>query len=76
MDKQRKKLLSRTPANYSFWRFTFNNQKETEQFILKGNKEQHTSMIRSLNYLRKFDREYFNKVNGEKYLEQLKGGIR
>lgn len=70
--KQRKKLCSRRPTNFAYWRFTLINPKEVEAFLTRGNKRQHMCMVRVLNYVSRFDKEYFEKVNGESILRRLK----
>lgn len=68
----RKRLLSSVPSNYSFWRCVLKNKNEVDKFINKGDERQHSCMIRTVNYLRKFDNEFYNEINGKEILKRLK----
>jgi len=71
--KRRKKLLSNIPSNLYFWRSVFKDKKQTQQFIERGNEKQHAQIIKILNYLRKFEKEYYEKINGKIIFRKLKG---
>lgn len=68
----RKKLFSNVPSNFDFWCLVLKNPDETQDFINRGNENQHNSMIRTLNYLRKYEKELFNQINGVAILKELK----
>lgn len=70
--KQRKKLTSRLPSNLAFWKFTLIHPEEINAFILKGNERQHACILRVLKYVKQFDKEYFEKINGVTILRRLK----
>lgn len=70
--KERKKLLGRMPTNYNFWRQSLSNPKDVNSFLERGNERQHTCMIRTLNWLRRYDKEYYEKINGKEILKRLK----
>lgn len=70
--KQRKKLTSRLPSNLAFWKLSLTHPEEVEAFIIKGNKRQHACIIRVLKYVKQFDKEYFEKVNGIDILRRIK----
>ena len=70
--RKRKKLFSRVPCNLAFWRWTLGKKEEVKDFIERGDDRQHNQMIRVLNYLRRFDKEYYKQIDGKAILIQLK----
>ena len=68
----RKKLFSNIPSNYDFWCGVLKNPNETHQFLTRGDENQKNSIVRTLNYMRKFNRELFDEVKGSVILNTLK----
>lgn len=73
--KQRKKLFSRKPSNLAFWRWTVGCEKDVKAFLERGDERQVNCIIRTLNYLHKFDKDYFEEINGTELLEKFKEKI-
>ena len=71
--KRRKKLFSRKPHNYVFWRGIVASDKDLDQFYERGSDRQLSLIIRTLNYLKRYEGEYFEEINGDKKLKKFKG---
>ena len=70
--RRRRKLLSKTPANLDFWRWTIQNEEELNQFLLRGSERQKSCIIRVLNYLKRFEPLEFRANKGETWLNKFK----
>ena len=70
--KQRKKLFSRKPYNLAFWRWTVSSREDMIAFFERGDERQIKCIVRTLNYLKKYEKELFEKINGEENLEKFK----
>ena len=71
----RKKLLSNVPTNLTFWRVIIQKEEEMVQFLLRGDDRQRNSIIRVLNYLKRFEPLEFRSVKGNTWLEKFKESI-
>ena len=71
----RKKLLSRIPSNFAFWKWTLQDEEELNQFLLRGDERQRKCIIRTLNYLKQLEPLEFKIVKGETWLEKFKESL-
>lgn len=77
MKKSKKiKLRSNEPHNYNYWRWVLQNENEVQEFINRGDTQQHDLMLHSLLYTQGKDEEFFKKINGKEILKQLKEKIK
>ena len=70
--RERKKLFAKVPSNLAFWYWTLTNPEKVKQFVERGDVKQHEHMIRVLNYLRRYEQDYFKQINGQEILRSLK----
>ena len=73
--KGRKKLLGNLPTNYTFWCFTIDKAESLQQFLERGSDRQKNCAVRALNYMRKYNKERFEKANGEYWLTAFKNTL-
>jgi len=66
-----KKFKKGEPTNYVFWLGMLKDNK-VQQFIDRGNAEQKLTIKRVLKFLKVDDGEFFDEVNGQNLLKQLK----
>lgn len=60
------------PVNFEFWKWTLRNN-EIQQFLDRGNAEQKECIKNVVKHLKNIEPEFFEQVNGESILKQLKG---
>lgn len=62
------------PNNMNYWRFVFQKEEDVNAFLSRGDKRQKNDMKDVLTYFKKHDSEFFNEINGQKILKELKNG--
>ncbi len=70
--KGSKNRYSGEPHNYAFWKITLSRPEEVNVFLNRGSQQQKDTIKEILNYLERFDPEFFEKVSGGKILKELK----
>lgn len=71
--KKRKTYLNKTPQHYSFWVTTLQNEQHREQFLQKGDSRQKECIINTLEYMKAYDPDIFEEINGKEILKQFRG---
>jgi len=69
---ERSRMLSKLPCNYHFWKFTVDNPKEMEEFLKRGSQVQKNNIKRVLNYMKLYEIEEFEKIDGKKWIKKFK----
>jgi len=77
MNKRKRKKGSKNtafgePHNLIFWKFTLKKPETVNAFLERGSKKQKETIKEILIYLKRFDRDFFEEVNGENILEEIK----
>lgn len=70
--KGSKNCYSGEPHNYYYWKLILKNPEHVNAFFTRGSKEQKLTIKGILEYLKNHDKEFFEKINGFKVLEELK----
>ncbi len=60
------------PHNLCFWKMTLKKPDEINDFLVRGNKRQKEEIKNVLLYLKRFDPDFFEDVEGENILEKIK----
>lgn len=71
MTKLVKKFKKGEPTNYVFWKGMLKDNL-VQQFIDRGNAEQKITIKKVLKFLKVDDCEFFDEINGQNLLKQLK----
>ena len=64
--------MVKEPNNIAFWKFTLKNQENVNAFLTRGSKQQKGTIKEVLKYLKRFDPDYFESINGETILREIK----
>ena len=59
------------PSNLSFWKITLKRPEEVNAFLNRGSKQQKATIKEILIYLKRADKEFFERVNGEEILKEI-----
>lgn len=70
--KGSKNRFSGQPPNLIFWKLTLKNKEEVAAFLSRGSKQQKDTIKEILKYLKRVDTLFFEKVNGEEIMKELK----
>jgi len=73
--RRRKQLLSQAPANFAFWESTVKNEKNMNQFLLRGDTRQKSFIISTLNYIKKIKPLEFILIKGQDWLDKFKESV-
>ena len=57
------------PHNLAFWKLTLKSSEEVHDFLNRGSAQQKETIKNVLLYLKRFDPDFFEEVNGDKILE-------
>lgn len=60
------------PRNYAFWKFTLKNRETLNAFLERGSDNQKETIKEIVSYLKRYDPEFFEKINGDEILKELK----
>jgi hypothetical protein len=60
------------PKNLGFWKITLKRPEEVNAFLERGSEQQKTTIKEILIYLKRADIDFFEKVNGEEILKELR----
>ena len=66
------KRFKKEPTNYVFWKRILKDNK-VQEFIDRGSTEQKTLIKEVLKFLKVDDCEFFDEIDGQNLLKQLKG---
>ncbi len=69
--KGSKNKYSGEPHNLGFWKITLKRPEEVNAFLERGSNQQKETIKEILDYLKRFDPEFFERVNGEEILKEL-----
>ena len=64
--------FSGEPHNLGFWKLTLKNPEEVKGFLERGSQKQKETIKEIVSYLKRFDPDFFERVNGEEILKELK----
>lgn len=70
--KGSKNKTSGEPHNFAFWKITLKRPEEVNAFLERGSEQQKTTIKEILVYLKRADIDFFERVNGEEILKELK----
>ena len=59
------------PHNLIFWKFTLKRPESVNAFLERGSKKQKNEIKNILLYLKKYQPEFFEEVNGEEIIKRL-----
>lgn len=62
----------REPHNFIYWKFILKDNKAINAFLERGSKQQKETIKDVLIYLKRFQPDFFEEVNGNEILERLK----
>jgi len=60
------------PSNLAFWKLTLKNPEEVNAFLERGSISQKETIKNILVYLKRKDKDFFEEVNGEDILKEIK----
>ena len=60
------------PHNLCFWKVTLKKPEDVNAFLNRGSKQQKETIKEILIYLKKFDRDFYDDVLGDKILREIK----
>ena len=60
------------PHNLQFWKWVLRSPEEVQDFLTRGSAQQKETIKNVLLYLKRFDPDFFEEVNGEEIWEELK----
>ena len=66
------KEFSNYPTNLDCWRFVLSNPENVSSFIKRGDERQHSEIRCCLNYWKKNDEYFYQRIDGDNILKQLK----
>ena len=70
--KGSKNIYSGEPHNLIFWKVTLKEPNSVNAFLERGSQKQKETIKEVLTYLKRFDRDFFDEVNGEEILKEIK----
>jgi len=59
------------PHNLVFWKFTLIKPETVNAFLNRGSIQQKETIKEIVSYLKRYDPDYFERVNGDKILKEL-----
>ena len=70
--KIEKNVTYDAPHNYAFWKCTLKNPETVNAFLERGSKKQKETIKEIVWYIKRYDPDYFEEINGEEILKELK----
>lgn len=70
--KGSKNKTSGEPSNLAFWKITLKRPEEVNAFLERGSEKQKQTIKEILIYLKRKDKEFFERANGEEILKEIK----